>query len=304
MKPTSNNEIRLTRPKFHWTFGGRWSFLLSFGLLSFLLYVFICVAPVITSIGYSFFDVSTGNLAGKEFVGYANYFAILSDREFWMSFRNDCLIVFGKLVIIVSLTILFGVGMTKLGLNKHEVGVYRFLLYLPQILSVVVITYFFQSFFDGNNGFLALITGQSNSLITKQPILLVTLMASWCGIGYFMIVLMSAIGNIPESLYEASRLDGASPAVQLFRITLPEVKDQIIFMVVNIISSSFAGNMNLTLPFFASRNENNMVMGTYIYHYSNDFNELGYSNAAAVLLMIVSFVVCYNLNKRLTKGEN
>ena len=54
----------------------------------------------------------------------------------------------------------------------------------------------------------------------------------------------------------------------------------------------------------AARNENNMVMGTYIYHYSNDFNELGYSNAAAVLLMIVSFVVCYNLNKRLTKGEN
>ncbi len=303
MKQKNNKQINLTRPHRRFSFGGKYSFILTFGLVIFLVYLFICVAPVITSIGYGFFDVSTGDIAGGKFVGYANYGAIFHDREFWMSFRNDLLIILGKVVLISIVSVFFAVSFTKFGLNRVESGIYRFLCYLPAILSVVVITYFWQSFFDGNYGFFALLSGQSNNLISTHPIAIITFIASWAGIGYFVIVLISSINGIPQSVYEAARLDGANQVQQLFRITLPEVRNQIVYMIVSIISGSFAGNMNLTLPFFANRNENNMVMGTYIYHYANDYNELGYSNAAAVILMVISFVVCYSLNQALTRGE-
>lgn len=303
MKQKSSKTVNLSRPHWHISWGGKYSFLLTFGLVIFLVYVFICVAPVVTSIGYGFFNVSTGDIAGGKFVGYANYAAIFRDRDFWMSFRNDVLIILGKVVLITIFAVFFAVSFTKFGLGKIESGIYRFLCYLPAILSVVVITYFWQSFFDGNYGFFAMIQGHGNNYISTHPIAIITLIASWCGVGYFVILLISAINGISPSVYEAARLDGANAAQQLFRITLPEVRNQITYMIVSIISSSFAGNMNLTLPFFANRNENNMVMGTYIYHYANDYNELGYSNAAAVILMIISFVVCYSLNQALTKGE-
>ncbi|MDD5885409.1 MAG: sugar ABC transporter permease [Erysipelotrichaceae bacterium] len=303
MKPKNNESISLNRPHHSFSFGGKWSFILTFGLIAFLLYLFLCIAPLLTSLWYGFFRVSTGNLKGAQFVGYQNYITILKDKTFWMSFRNDVIIIAGKLLIILSFSVFFAVSMTKFGLKKWETGIYRFFLYLPGILSVVVITYYYQSFFDGNYGIFALLSGKPNQLISTHPIAIVTFIASWCGIGYFMIILISAINGIPASVYEAARLDGANQATQLFRITLPEIKDQIIYVVVSIISSSFAGNMNLTLPFFANRNENNMVMGAYVYHYANDYNELGYSNAAAVLLMIISFTVCYGLNRNLTKGD-
>ncbi len=300
-----NDKLKsIERKHVHFSFGGKTSFILTFGLITFLLYLFICVAPVVTSISYGFFNVSSGSIANKIFVGYQNYKTILSDPIFWKSLGNDGLIVLGKELIIVFLSVFFAVAITKFGLNKKEVGVYRFILYMPAILSIVFIVYFWDNFFDGNYGLFAKILGTSDvAFKSEYPIQIITFVASWCGIGYFMIILISSIGNIPESLYEAAKLDGANQFTQLFRVTLPQIKPQIIFLVVNIISTSLAGNMNLVLPFYGVGNEKTLVMGTYVYYYANNKNQLGFSNAAAVLLMIISFVVCYTLNNTLTKEE-
>ena len=109
--------------------------------------------------------------------------------------------------------------------------------------------------------------------------------------------------QVMTGLNEAAKLDGANQFTQLFKVTLPQIKPQIIFLVVNIISTSLAGNMNLVLPFYGVSSEKTLVMGTYVYYYANNKNQLGYSNAAAVLLMLISFVLCYALNNTLTKEE-
>ena len=294
----------ISRSRQNLKFGGKYSFILVFGLITFLLYVFICIAPVITSIGYGFFDVSSGTISQKLFVGYNNYKTIMSDPVFWKSLANDALIILGKEVIIVVFTIFFAIAMTKFGLKKKEVSAYRFILYMPAILSIVFIVYFWDNFFDGNYGLFAKMLGTTDiAFKSEYPIQIITFVASWCGVGYFMIILISAIQNIPNSLYEAAKLDGANQFTQLFKVTLPQIKPQIIFLVVNIISTSLAGNMNLVLPFYGVSSEKTLVMGTYVYYYANNKNQLGYSNAAAVLLMLISFVLCYALNNALTKEE-
>lgn len=306
MKQESSNKRILSleaRPRTKF-FGGKWSFILTFGLITVALYLFICIAPVFVSIFYGFFDAESGNMAAKEFIGYENYKVIFGDPEFWKALGYDGLITLGKIVIILFFTLFFSIAMTRLGLKNKESNIYRFLLYIPSILSSVFIVYFWENFFTARTGLFALITGiQDQTFLNDYPVQIITFIASWCGIGTFMILMTSAINNISPSLYEAADLDGANQFTQLFRVTIPQVKSQIIFLVVSVISSSLAGNMNLVLPLYGATSSKVLVMGTYVYYYAQSKEMLGYSNAAAVLLMIVSFVVCYSLNKRMTKGD-
>lgn len=290
-----------SKPSTHF-FGGKWSFILTFGLISFGLYIFICIAPVFVSIFYGFFDADAGNMSQKIFIGYENYKAIFQDQQFWQAMAYDFLIILGKIVIILFFTLFFSIATTRLGLNKKESAIYRFILYIPAILSSVFVVYFWENFFMAKTGLFAIITGMTDTtFLSDFPVQIVTLIASWCGIGYFMILMTSSINGISPSIYEAADLDGAKQSTQLFRVTLPQVRSQIIFLVVSIISSSLAGNMNLVLPLYGANSSKVMVMGTYVYFYANSKEMLGYSNASAVILMFVSFILCYFLNKRMTK---
>ncbi len=306
MKQKNSSEIlaKFDKPLHSHFFGGKWSFILLFGLTSFLLYIFICIAPVATSIFYGFFDADSGNMAAKVFIGYENYKAIFTDPSFWKALSYDGLIILGKIVIILILTVFFSIALTRFGLRHKEVSTYRFILYIPSVLSSVFIVYFWENFFAARTGLFAMMTGNTDtSFLSEYPVQIITFIASWCGIGYFMILMISAINNIPGSMYEAADLDGANKLTQIFRVTLPQVKNQIIFLVVNVISSSLAGNMNLVLPLYGASSSKVLVMGTYVYYYAQAKEQLGYSNAAAVLLMLISFVLCYFLNKKMTQED-
>ncbi len=282
----------------------KWAFILVFGLPAFLLYVFICIVPMFTSLFYGFFDVNSYDISNKVLVWLQNYGEIFSDPLFWKAVGNDFLIILGKEVLIISFALFFAVAMTKFGLKNKEVGVYRFLLYIPNVLSVVFIATFWQNFFRPNGGLFSIIFNNNQvDWMAEYPLQIVTFIASWCGVGHFMIILISAINAIPKSLYESARIDGANQWQQLWSITIPQVKNQIVFLAVNIVSSSLAGNMNLVLPLYGNSNDS-IVMGTYVYYYAQTCNELGYSNAAAVILMIISFVVCFSLNKAMTRKED
>ena len=129
--------------------GSKWRFLLFIVLPAFLLYLYICIVPMVNSIMNSVYDWN--GYGPKTFIGMENYINIFKDPEFWEAFKNDILIVLFKELIIVFLAVLFAVSLTKARLHKKEVGMFRFLFYIPNILSVIVISmvwkYFFESFF-------------------------------------------------------------------------------------------------------------------------------------------------------------
>lgn len=273
-----------------------WAFTLTLGLPIFALYVFFCIIPMFTSVRYGFFTVDYMDLARKTFIGLDNYKAIFADASFWRALKNDALIVLGKEVIIVLFSVFFAVSLTRFRLKKCEVAFYRFILYVPNILSVIIISAYWSRVFTAEYGLIAVLTGIKDiNWMAENPIGITIIVAGWCGIGYFMIVLISAINNVSKEIYEAAEVDGAGPVQQLIKITLPQVKNQIIFMIINIISTSLAGNMNLVLPLFGN-NPDSYVMGTYVYYTQSTVNGLGKANAAAVILMIISFVVCGTFN--------
>ena len=275
----------------------RWRVLLLIALPTFLLYMYICIVPMFSSLANSVYDWN--GYGPKTFIGLDNYINIFKDPEFWDAFWNDLLIVFWKEVIIVTLAVLFAVSMTTAKLRKKETSIFRFLFYIPNILSVILISMVWKYFFES----LDTLIETENGLWVDHPMPLIIFIASWCGIGYYMIVLISAIKNIPGEIFEAAEMDGATQFRQLWSITLPEIMPQIRYVIVMVLSGSLAVNMNLILPLTGGQNHT-MVMGLYVYTYgTGQLNMVGYAYAAAVVLMVISFVLSLTVNMYLKRKE-
>ncbi len=275
----------------------RWRVALLIALPTFLLYFYICIVPMISSVANSIYDWN--GYGPKTFVGLDNYIRIFKDSIFWEAFWNDILIVLFKEIIIVTLAVLFAVSMTTAKLHKKEVGLFRFLFYIPNILSVILISMVWKYFFES----LDTMVKTENGIWVDHPLPLIIFIASWAGIGYYMIVLISAIKNIPKEIFEAAEMDGATQFKQLVSITLPEIMPQIRYVIVMVLSGSLAVNMNLILPLTGGQNHT-MVMGLYVYNYgTGQLNMVGYAYAAAVVLMLISFVLSLTVNMYLKRKE-
>ncbi len=282
-------------------------FLCLFVIPVFALYIFICVAPICTSAIESFYG---GSQIGQHVPltnFYDNYVELFSDKLFWSSLKNDLIIILFKEIIIISIVVFVSISMTRLKLMSTETKAFRYIFYIPNILSVIVITQFWGTFFQAG-GVFNLLFGIEKDLMTHNPLSIVIFIACWCGIGYYMLIMISAIENVPKEMFEAAEIDGAGQMRQLFSITLPQIKAQIIFLAVNIISTSLAANMNIILPLNAGgAQKQSFVMGMFVYYYGKSATtevRLGYANAAAIVLMLISFIICFTVNKVLTKGDD
>ena len=159
------------------------------------------------------------------------------------------------------------------------------------------------------NGFLKLIGLErlipADGWLVDYTMPSIIMVATWCGIGYFMIVMISAINSISGEIYEAAQVDGAGEWAQLWNITLPAVWEQLRFVIVQIIIGTL-GNYSLAMILAnGGVNGSGMVMGLYVYQYglSSATPKVGYANAAAALLMIISSSLVLITNRLLNKEE-
>ncbi len=287
-------------------------FLLVFCLPTFALYFVFCIYPIFDSIVTSFFDWS--GFASREYVGWENYRRILNDPVFFKAVKNDFYYVLGKEILIVPLTILFAISLTRLRLKKVEVSAYRFIFYIPNILSTIIIgimwTFVYDPFCGLLNGLLDILNLSHLSPIegwmVTNPMECIIVVASWCGIGLYMLILISAINSVPKEIYEAANMDGADEWKQLWKITIPATWGQIKFVITSIIFQTL-GNYGLVLAMNGGGgvDGNSMVMGLYVFNHGIDSTvpQVGYANAAAVLLMIISGSVTLIVNGLLSRKE-
>lgn len=280
-------------------------FMLVFGLPTLAGYLYFCFSPIFESIYTSFYQWS--GFSDMHYVGISNYVNILKDPLFFKAIKNDLFYVLGKEILIVPLAFLFAVALTRMKLKSFEVKTYRFLFFLPNVLSVVIIGILWAFIYDPYNGLLNAVLEAIGleSIIPAKGWLVeytmpsVIVVASWCGIGLFMIILISAINGIPKDLYEAAEIDGATQWQQLWNITYPCIRPQLSFVITNVVFGTL-GNYGLVMAMTnGGVNGSGMVMGLYVYQHSIDSMspQVGYSNAAAILLLIICATLTLLVNK-------
>lgn len=259
-----------------------------------LLLIAIRGYPIVVGIYESF--TNWDGLYRNDFVGLRNYAAILGGGQFWMLLSNN-------LVLLCYLPIQLLLGLAVAVLLYEEIPGWKFFrscYYLPQVLSSLTIGYLFVVFFSYNgplNQFFRLV-GLEGAAIdwlgTRWSALFVIVVCMvWINIGWQGMLFLGGMSQIPTSVYEAARLDGAGYWTRLFRITLPLLVRTVEYSCIMSVLWCFTGLFNLVFsitrggPGYETTTVDYMI---YVKAFKGG-SEFGYSCAIAVLLMLIVGVV-------------
>jgi multiple sugar transport system permease protein len=199
-----------------------------------LLLVVLRVVPLGQAIDESVHSGLPGSTLPPRLVGLDNFQALFSSPHFWASVRQT--LVFNTLVnpIQVVIALALAVLLTR-GLPGS--GLWRTLVFLPAAVPMTGSTIVWGVALrpDGPvNGVLGRfgITQQPFLTSPDQVIASLMLIASWIGVGYWMIFLIAGLKDVPEEYYEAARLDGAGPLRTFVSVTLPQLRRPLLFVLV------------------------------------------------------------------------
>ena len=204
-----------------------------------LLGVFL-VVPFLTAFLLSFSDqrlVPNPNLP-TEFVGVRNYQRMWEDAELRRALLNN----FTFVLFVVPIQSALALGMAIL-VNRKLAGIniFRTIYFIPVATVMVVVAIIWNLLYNPGagliNAFLSFISfgklGPYNWLTDpKLALPAIMLLSIWQGAGYQMLIFLAGLQGIPKELYEAAQIDGASPWQQFWRITLPQLRNTTIFVVI------------------------------------------------------------------------
>ncbi len=277
-----------------------WVFILP-ALIGTLIFI---VIPVICSFGLSF--AKWDLLNPIEFVGLENYREIFSDALFFKILINTIVFavatsVFGVIIPLVLAAII----------NSKVRGseFYKTAYFLPFITPMIVIGIVWEWIFDPNISFLNNILQLHINWLydTHYAMPAMIIVSVWKLIGYNMIIFLSALGGISQSLFEAAKIDGAN-SVQTFKnVTIPMLSPTIFFVVIITAISSFQVFDLIYLMTQGGPLDSTNVLVYAIYKNAFEYFNIGRASALAYVLfsiILVLTLIQWNLRKKLVYSEN
>ena len=265
-------------------------------------FVFIII-PVICSFGLSFCNWDL--ITPIEFAGFDNYREIFTEPLFYKIFLNTVVFAVSTSVFGVIIPLILAVI-----LNDKIRGseFYKTAYFLPFITPMIVIGVVWQWIFDPNIGILNnLLQIHINWLYdTRFAMPALIIVSVWKLIGYNMIIFLSSLSTINQSLFEAAKIDGASPVQTFKSVTVPLMSPTIFFVVIITAISSFQIFDLIYLMTQGGPLDSTNVLVYAIYKNAFEYFNVGKASAIAYVLFVVILVLTliqWNLRKKLVYIE-
>jgi len=257
--------------------------------ISFLIFV---VYPVIASFVISGFN--WGILGTPKFIGLENYKMLFKDPVFIESLMNTIkwVIIYVPSSILVSLIVALAMDMPLRG-----IGFFRTMFYLPVMTPMVVCALLFVWIYNTEFGVLNYALSFLNispiGWLTDKRISLISvaLMSIWKHSGYNMLILLSALQGIPESLYEAAALDGITPWRKLINIKLPLIMPSMYFVVLTSVIDAFQVFTEVFIMTKGGPGYSTHTVSYYLFANAFEYGKMGYACAMAVIMFIIILTV-------------
>ncbi|MBN2044342.1 MAG: sugar ABC transporter permease [Anaerolineales bacterium] len=249
--------------------------------------------PMIWSARASFWEYSL--LGGfKENIGWENYIRMINDEFFW-----DSLLVTGKFFLMyVPAVVIFAMALALFSNQKKPgMGTIRAVIFVPVVTSFVVVSILWGMLLNKDVGLVNSILaslgfGRISFLLDKENALpTIAMISIWKNVGYSVIILVAGLKGVPEELFDAAVVDGASPWKQFIHITLPMIRRQLMFVTV----WATLGAFQVFIPVYSltgggPRRATNVIV-YYIYSRAFKFGEMGYASALSIALLLILLIV-------------
>jgi multiple sugar transport system permease protein len=260
--------------------------------------------PMAASLFFSFTNFQIGQPI--VWIGLKNWTTLFSDpitaQALSVTFR------FGLLALPVS--IIFPLGMASLLNSKYLIGkpFFRLLFYMPYIVPAISGIFIWQAFLNGDSGWLNRIlrmigiSDPPSWLQNPAYINTALVMIGLWGVGNAMLTMMAGMQGVPTELYEAARVDGAGPATQFRRITLPMISPVIFY---NVVLTTIGLMQYFTIPYVLSTNSRSdpstRFINLHLYRTMFEEHNMGLASAMAWLIFAIGMlitIVLFALSRR------
>ena len=265
-----------------------------------ILFAIFMVVPTFNVFRLSLYQRSTFN-PNEVFIGLKNFQMLMKDATFIRSMQNMLLLIVMVTIFTMGTALIFAGILTREKLKGQDF--FRIVFYIPNILSVVVISGIFSAIYDIDRGLLNSIlnlVGKEGILWKGEEHVIMSLVIAmvWQAIGYYMVMYMSSMAAVPESLYESAGLDGANRVEQFVQITIPliwtNIRTTLTFFIISTINMAFLFVSAMTGG--GPNNASNVAL-LYMYNQKNLGGGYGYAMAIGVVIFLVSFGLSALVNK-------
>lgn len=263
-----------------------------------LLTVFLII-PFLMAFVLAFSDqrlVPNPNLP-TQFVGLRNFVRLLTDDTFHRALINNMLFALIVVPVQTGLALLLALLINQ---KLKAINVFRTIYFSPVVTTMVVVAIIWTFLYNPANGFinafLATISfgllGPYNWLENPNLALFsIIVLSIWQGVGFQMVIYLAGLQEIPDFLYEAAEIDGAGKLQQFFYVTLPQLRNTTIFVVVSttiLAFRLFTQNWVMT-----QGGPQNATMTTIIHAYVQGFRQgrIGYASAITVVFFLIVLAI-------------
>lgn len=264
---------------------------------SLVMWLYWFLLPAIKSMRLSFYEYSYINPDQAHYVGLDNFRQLFQDQRFLDAVAHNLFLVVASVVLLTVIPFFVAVMLQGKVLGKTF---FRTSYYMPYVISSVAVSIFFMYFFikNGVGANLFALFGLKNTTwftSTKYALWLVLIIYVWQQIGFYMILYISGLQNIPAEMYEAATIDGANGWKQMRYITVPLLKPTTYMVVTLSMISSFQifdqiAAISKQSP-LGSPAGSTSTMVTFLYQQSFSYMNMGYGSAAAMVLFVFIFAL-------------
>jgi len=268
-----------------------------FLLPSLIFFLGFVIYPMIMCVYTSLFDSTMGKDVQDVFIGLQNYSELFQDQIFLRAFKNTLLIV----VVSVPIVCVFSLWVASViyDLKEWATSAFRCIFYLPVVTGSVAVTVVWKWMFNNYYGIFNYL-GKSLGVIEKNINWLGDeRFALWCiilillttSVGQPIVLYVSALGNVDQSLVEAASVDGATRNQIFWKIKWPQIMPTTLYILIITTINSFQCFALIQLLTSGGPNHSTDTIMYYIYYTCFKLYRYGYANAMGVVLAIVIAII-------------
>lgn len=279
-------------------------------LIPVALFIFTVFMPLVAALFYSFFEWKSGPM--KTFNGITNYKLLFADSTFWASFGHNLYLV--VVCIIGQIGIAFVLVLFANSRLAKAQSIHRTFGFFPSTISAVCIgmiwTMIYHNKYGILNWFIINVLGHPEWTQvwlndSAHVMLYVSIPLIWQYIGYYMVIMFSAIAGIDKSIFESAEIDGANGFQTAIHITLPLIRNTMLVCLTLCIAGNMKAFDNIYTMTKGGPGTASMVMAMYGYKVSFEQTNLGYGSTISVAIFVLSLAVIGGSQwavKRATRG--
>jgi len=277
-------------------------FILFLVVIPLVIYLVFFLIPCFAGLFFGFTDFGGYNLNFK-WVGLYNFKKIFADVAFKKAIVNYFKLYFGTVLVCFPLAYISAVSLTRNRALK-ESNFYKILFFFPSTVPMLIIAILWMTMYNPSfgvlNTFLNAIGLEGVAWLSDSKIVMISviIIVIWRQFGFYLVYFMAGVSNIPEDIYEAAYIDGASDVQQFFTITIPLSWDVITTAMLFYIESAVTLGFNVVYIVTRGGPDNaSEILSSYMFRQLTEQLDYGKASAVGAVMLVITLSMAFIILK-------